>query len=95
MLGCACVYIYVCVCVAYLQQGISEELVGKAIKKYSIPREKLVILTKCYFTVTDDPKGERLMPDQSNNRDYIMKKGIPPIPIFRIKSEACFFNVNL
>lgn len=48
---------------------------GKAMRKYSIPREKLVILTKCFFTVTDDPLAERIMPDQANNRDYIMKKG--------------------
>lgn len=30
-------------------QGSSEEIIGKAIKKYNIPREKLVILTKCFF----------------------------------------------
>lgn len=31
--------------------GVSEKIIGKAIKKYNIPREKLVILTKCYGTV--------------------------------------------
>ncbi|KAL8965251.1 MAG: hypothetical protein Q9183_003953, partial [Haloplaca sp. 2 TL-2023] len=31
--------------------GVSEELVGKALKKYRIPREKVVILDKCYFGV--------------------------------------------
>jgi aryl-alcohol dehydrogenase-like predicted oxidoreductase len=35
-------------------QGVSEEIIGKAIKKYEIPREHLVLLTKCYFGV--DPK---------------------------------------
>ncbi|OAL49638.1 aldo-keto reductase [Pyrenochaeta sp. DS3sAY3a] len=35
-------------------QGVSEEIIGKAIKKYEIPRERLVLLTKCYFGV--DPK---------------------------------------
>lgn len=34
--------------------GVSEELVGKAIKKYNLPREKLVILTKCYGYVGED-----------------------------------------
>jgi aryl-alcohol dehydrogenase-like predicted oxidoreductase len=56
-------------------QGISEQLIAKAIKKYNIPREKLVILTKCFFPITDDPLGERIMPDQANSRDYVMKKG--------------------
>lgn len=27
--------------------GVSEEIIGKAIKKYQIPRHKLVICTKC------------------------------------------------
>jgi len=33
--------------------GLSERLIGKAIKQYKIPREKLVILTKCYFGFED------------------------------------------
>lgn len=31
--------------------GKSEEFIGKAIKKYNIPRQNLVLLTKCYFGV--------------------------------------------
>jgi aryl-alcohol dehydrogenase-like predicted oxidoreductase len=34
--------------------GRSEEIIGKAIKQYGIPRSKIVILSKCYFGVTDD-----------------------------------------
>jgi aryl-alcohol dehydrogenase-like predicted oxidoreductase len=58
-------------------QGISEQLIAKAIKKYNIPREKLVILTKCYFPIDDDPLEERPTPDpnQAESRDYVMKKG--------------------
>ncbi|KAF2462575.1 Aldo/keto reductase [Lindgomyces ingoldianus] len=33
----------------FYSMGRSEEIIGKAIKKYNIPRENLVILTKCYF----------------------------------------------
>ena len=33
--------------------GKSEELLGLFIKKYNIPRERIVILTKCYFPVKD------------------------------------------
>lgn len=35
-------------------QGTSEQIVGKAIKEYQIPRSRLVILTKCFFGV--DPE---------------------------------------
>ncbi|KAG0636938.1 NADP-dependent oxidoreductase domain-containing protein [Tuber brumale] len=35
--------------------GLSEVIVGKAIKGYNIPRERLVIMTKCYFPVGDTP----------------------------------------
>ena len=29
--------------------GRSEEIIGKALQKYKIPREQVVILSKCYF----------------------------------------------
>lgn len=34
--------------------GKSEEIVGKALKKYNIPRERVVIMTKLYFPVDED-----------------------------------------
>ncbi|RDL39471.1 uncharacterized protein BP5553_03811 [Venustampulla echinocandica] len=34
--------------------GLSEEIIGKALKKYNIPRNKVVILSKCYFGVAED-----------------------------------------
>lgn len=37
--------------------GESERIVAKAIKKYSIPRSKLVILSKCFFGVDEDNSG--------------------------------------
>lgn len=36
--------------------GRSEEIIAKAIEKYSIPRSKLVILSKCYFGVDTSGK---------------------------------------
>lgn len=33
--------------------GLSERIIGKAIKLYEIPREQLVILTKFYFGFDD------------------------------------------
>lgn len=35
--------------------GRNEEIVGKAIKKFEIPREKLTILAKCCGTVPEEP----------------------------------------
>ena len=52
-------------------------IVGKAIKKYNIPREKLVILTKCCGVVNDDPYGENTVinPTLDKTRDYVNKRG--------------------
>ncbi len=35
--------------------GLSEEVIGKAIRKFNLPRQKLVIMTKCAFHVAEDP----------------------------------------
>jgi len=61
-------------------QGISETLVGKAIKKYNIPREKLVILTKCHGLLHDDPEGGHVLdPKLIQTKEYVNKRGtVPP-----------------
>jgi aryl-alcohol dehydrogenase-like predicted oxidoreductase len=33
--------------------GVSEKIIGKALKQYDIPRNKVVILSKCYFGVNE------------------------------------------
>lgn len=35
--------------------GVSEEMIGRVVKKNNIPRHKLVILTKCFGTVGEEP----------------------------------------
>ena len=50
-------------------------LVGKAIQKYKIPREKLVILTKCFAVVHDDPYGGRAPSDAASTKEYVNKQG--------------------
>jgi len=39
---------------AICSNGISEEIIGKAIKQLNIPREKVVILTECYYHVVEE-----------------------------------------
>jgi aryl-alcohol dehydrogenase-like predicted oxidoreductase len=53
---------------------VSEILVGKAIEKYKIPREKLVILTKCHGLLNDDPYGGRVEMNPPT-KEYVNKHG--------------------
>jgi versiconal hemiacetal acetate reductase len=54
--------------------GRSEEIIGKAIKKYSLPRERLVILTKCYGGVTPDEMGNSII--TTNDGDMLNQVGL-------------------
>lgn len=55
-------------------------LIAKAIEKYMIPREKLVILTKCFGTLNDDPYGPRTPLGGEDTKEYVNKHGNPPAP---------------
>ncbi|BFZ63548.1 hypothetical protein YB2330_004675 [Saitoella coloradoensis] len=49
--------------------GESERIIGKAIKQYNLPRDSLVIMTKCYFPVSKEDVSQNVMsggvdPDQ-------------------------------
>ena len=41
--------------------GRSEEIIGKALREYEIPREKVVLLSKCYFGVMEDGSQPRML----------------------------------
>ncbi|EXJ70847.1 alcohol dehydrogenase [Cladophialophora psammophila CBS 110553] len=56
--------------------GRSEEIIGKAIKKYNIPRERLVILSKCYFGVTPDTPGNAIGASSVNDGDMLNQMGL-------------------
>ncbi|KIX05218.1 versiconal hemiacetal acetate reductase [Rhinocladiella mackenziei CBS 650.93] len=56
--------------------GRSEEIIGKAIKKYNIPRERLVILSKCYFGVTPDHPGNQISAISNNDGDLVNQVGL-------------------
>ncbi|KZF24948.1 aldo-keto reductase-like protein [Xylona heveae TC161] len=62
--------------------GKSEEIIGKALKKYSIPRSKVVILSKCYFGV--DPTGAQppISASSTNDGDNVNQVGLSRKHIF-------------
>ena len=57
--------------------GESERIIGKALKKYEIPRHRVEILTKCFATVTDDPgmPGMQYGQEIKGSRDYKNERG--------------------
>jgi len=57
--------------------GVSEEIIGKAIKKFGIPRHKLVILSKCYGTVGEQPglRDITFPAEMMSSRDYVNQGG--------------------
>ncbi|KAF2188424.1 aldo-keto reductase-like protein [Zopfia rhizophila CBS 207.26] len=64
--------------------GVSEIIIGKAIKKYKLPREKLVILTKCYGYVGEDPGLRTILyrDELPQLKDYVNQGGLSRQAIF-------------
>ncbi len=59
--------------------GSSEEIIGRTIKKYKIPRHKLVICTKCCGTTRESNAPEVLaLKDIDNTVDYVNQRGTLP-----------------
>jgi aryl-alcohol dehydrogenase-like predicted oxidoreductase len=56
--------------------GVSEEIIGKAIKKYNIPRQKLVILTKCFGTVGEELSIRGYGDEVKKSKDYVNQFGM-------------------
>ncbi|KAH7038228.1 NADP-dependent oxidoreductase domain-containing protein [Microdochium trichocladiopsis] len=64
--------------------GASEIIVGKALKKYNIPREKVVIMTKCFWGVGEQPEVShwRSRADFEASKDYVNQHGLSRAAIF-------------
>ncbi|PGH17049.1 hypothetical protein AJ79_01433 [Helicocarpus griseus UAMH5409] len=64
--------------------GVSEQIIAKAIKKYNIPRNKLLILTKCHGIVSehDNTSTFAYRPEFCKSRDYINQFGLSRQAIF-------------
>lgn len=61
---------------------MSEKIIRKAIEKYSIPRSKLVLLSKCYFGVADDNSQPRIGPMSTNDGELVNQVGLSRKHIF-------------
>ncbi|PVH78803.1 aldo/keto reductase [Cadophora sp. DSE1049] len=64
--------------------GASENIVGKALQKYSIPREKVVIMTKCFLGVSEQPEALHWMLREpfEVSKDYQNQFGLSRLAIF-------------
>jgi aryl-alcohol dehydrogenase-like predicted oxidoreductase len=64
--------------------GASERLIGRAIKKFDIPRHKLLILTKCYALVGEQPEvtSNRFPEEVELHKDYVNQYGLSRAAIF-------------
>lgn len=57
--------------------GLSEEILGRAIEKFAIPRDKLVLMTKCSIYVGEDLEviGPAHAPHLAESKDYVNHGG--------------------
>ncbi|KAK2732647.1 hypothetical protein FQN55_004049 [Onygenales sp. PD_40] len=64
--------------------GISEEIIAKAIKKYAIPRDKLVLMTKCNGIVSQEENIStfHFKADYARSREYVNQFGLSRQAIF-------------
>jgi diketogulonate reductase-like aldo/keto reductase len=58
--------------------GVSEQIIAKAIKKYNIPRRKIIILTKCISYVAEEPDTPalRFHDEMARSKDYVNQAGL-------------------
>jgi len=70
--------------------GLSEKIVAKFMKLNKIPREKLVIMTKCFFLVADDDPGlfTGHHPEMEHTRDYVNQSKLSRAAIFNAVEKS-------
>lgn len=64
--------------------GASEVIIGKAIQKYAIPRNKIVILSKCFGYVGEEAgvRGILYGQDIARSKEYVNRGGLSRTAIF-------------
>ncbi|CAD0097279.1 unnamed protein product [Aureobasidium vineae] len=70
--------------------GVSETIIGKAIKKYQIPREKIVILSKCFAYIGEEPGIKTMTYGQkiAESPDYVNQGGLSRTAIFNAVNKS-------
>ncbi|KAK0491630.1 NADP-dependent oxidoreductase domain-containing protein [Armillaria novae-zelandiae] len=62
--------------------GLSEVILGEAIKTHNIPREKIVVLTKVYGVVGDAPNVNLFGDPKADSEGYVNRHGLSRKHIF-------------
>lgn len=62
--------------------GVSEKIVAKALKTYNIPRNRVVILSKCYFGVREEDPSIQISEVAVNDGDMVNQVGLSRKHIF-------------
>ena len=68
--------------------GVSEEILGKALRQYNIPRNRVVILTKCYFGVDDAGGQPPIATSGRNEGAFVNRVGLSRKHIFDAVEES-------
>ncbi|KAF9875182.1 hypothetical protein CkaCkLH20_07448 [Colletotrichum karsti] len=70
--------------------GVSEQVIGKAIKKFNIPREKIILMTKCALHVGEevDMHTPPFTKQLNQSKDYVNQGGLSRIAIFKAVNDA-------
>jgi len=70
-------------------EGVSESIIGKFIKKYNIPREKLIVLTKCFHLCTGDPTQRGWGNDHLiDTKEFVNQAGLSRAAIFNQVNDS-------
>lgn len=64
--------------------GVSEEMIGRIVKKNNLPRHKLILLTKCFGIVGEEPGISHMKygKEMRESKDYINQGGLSRQAIF-------------
>ncbi|KAI9375283.1 NADP-dependent oxidoreductase domain-containing protein [Aspergillus egyptiacus] len=62
--------------------GRSEEIVGKALQKYNIPRHRVVIMTKCFYGIDDQGNLPPIAACATNQGEMVNRVGLSRKHIF-------------
>ncbi|KAJ7239263.1 NADP-dependent oxidoreductase domain-containing protein [Mycena rebaudengoi] len=74
--------------------GVSEKVIGTFLKKYNIPRHKIIIATKVRGLVTDDIAAYGFQhPEFREQRDYVNQDGLSRAAIFN-GVDACLQRLD-